>query len=60
MHLPCNNIEYKPECDFGKHKPYQADSQEGLYLEDLLMLLSSHMSNAVSQLPAKCLRCKWK
>jgi hypothetical protein len=26
----------------------------------LLMLLSSHMPNAVSQLPIKGLRCKWK
>lgn len=46
MHLPGTNIKCKPECDIGKHKPYQADPQEGLYLEELLMLLSSHMPNA--------------
>jgi hypothetical protein len=59
VHLPGTTIKYKPECDFGKHKPYQADPQEGLYLEELLMLLSSHMPNALSQPPIKGLRCKW-
>jgi hypothetical protein len=50
MHLPCNNIEYKPECDFGKHKPYQADSQEGLYLEDLLIdaIIFSHAQCSIT------------
>lgn len=54
------NIRSKPEDDFSKHKPCQADPQEGLYLEELLMLLSSHMPNALSQPPIQDLRCKWK
>jgi len=38
MHLPGKSIKYKPDYDFSKHKPYQANPQEGLYPEELLML----------------------